>query len=284
MENDLFNYEINLIIIDSSNTKWIAMDDGGGLVKLTELDTVRIYHPDFISPTSGFTSTDGLLIDKENQSRLYITAEHLIPNTNTNFLAEYDIINNSWTLYDSADVNSRVLTTKRVLTSDENNKAWIGTFNAGILTFYNGTFNSITKDNSSLPENNVWSLMIDSYDNKWISGYPNYGIAIFNENGVLNITSVDYDLNSVPDFQLHQNYPNPFNPITLISYQIQQQGLVTLKIFDVLGKEVATLVNEEKPAGRYQVKFNAENLSSGVYIYRMKLNDFITSKKMILLH
>ena len=193
------------------------------------------------------------------------------------------MVNNNWTLYDSAAVNNRVLPAKGVLTNDQNNKKWIGTFTTGILTFNNGTFNFITKDNSGLPENNVWSLMIDSYNNKWISGYPNYGIAIFNENGIVNITSVDYNSNSIQDFQLYQNYPNPFNPFTKISYQIPQQGFVTIKIFDVLGREVATLVNEEKPIGKYEVDFSSKGFASGVYIYRMKVNEFIESKKMILL-
>ena len=84
-------------------------------------------------------------------------------------------------------------------------------------------------------------------------------------------------------YNLYQNFPNPFNPTTVISYQIPQQGFVTLKIFDVLGKEVATLVNEEKQAGQYDVDFTAKGLASGVYIYRMKVNEFIESKKMILL-
>ena len=85
------------------------------------------------------------------------------------------------------------------------------------------------------------------------------------------------------EYLLEQNYPNPFNPSTKISYQIPQQGFVTLKVFDVLGKEVATLVNEEKPIGNYEIDFSSNGLASGVYIYRMKVNDFITSKKMILI-
>ena len=85
------------------------------------------------------------------------------------------------------------------------------------------------------------------------------------------------------EFLLSQNYPNPFNPSTVISYQIPQQGFVTLKIFDILGREVATLVSEEKPAGSYDVDFAANGLASGVYIYRMKVNEFIQSRKMLLL-
>jgi len=105
------------------------------------------------------------------------------------------------------------------------------------------------------------------------------------------ITDVEYEEAPIPSsFKLEHNYPNPFNPTTVINYQIPQKGFVTLKIFDVLGNEVAALVNEEKSAGSYEVEFNAISLASGVYIYRMKVNDpetssgqgFIQSKKMVL--
>ncbi len=85
------------------------------------------------------------------------------------------------------------------------------------------------------------------------------------------------------DFKLQQNYPNPFNPSTKISYSIKEEGLVTLKVYDVLGKEIATLVNENKPAGNYEADFNASQLTSGMYIYKLQAGDFISSKKMILL-
>jgi photosystem II stability/assembly factor-like uncharacterized protein len=88
----------------------------------------------------------------------------------------------------------------------------------------------------------------------------------------------------IPDeYKLKQNYPNPFNPNTTINYEIPQAGLVSIKVYDVLGQEIATLVNEEKQSGKYEISFNAVGLASGVYIYRMKVNNFIESKKMILL-
>ena len=80
-----------------------------------------------------------------------------------------------------------------------------------------------------------------------------------------------------------QNYPNPFNPSTTINYQLPKDGFVTLIIYDILGREVKTLVNEYKAQGRYEVNFNASNLASGVYIYRIKVNDFSTSKKLLLM-
>jgi hypothetical protein len=84
-------------------------------------------------------------------------------------------------------------------------------------------------------------------------------------------------------YSLEQNYPNPFNPATKIEYKIQEAGLVSLKVYDVLGKAVATLVNEEKAAGNHNITFDAGNMPSGIYFYTIKTGKFINTKKMILL-
>ena len=84
------------------------------------------------------------------------------------------------------------------------------------------------------------------------------------------------------EYQLFDNYPNPFNPSTKITYSIKEEGLVTLKVFDILGKEIATLVNENKPAGNYEVEFNASLLPSGMYIYKIQSGQFSDVKKMLL--
>ena len=90
--------------------------------------------------------------------------------------------------------------------------------------------------------------------------------------------------NGLPkNYYLLQNYPNPFNPTTSIDYSIKQAGFVTLKIYDMLGKEVAVLVNGNKPAGYYTVEFNGSNLPSGVYIYRLTAGKFTAVKKLMLL-
>ncbi len=85
------------------------------------------------------------------------------------------------------------------------------------------------------------------------------------------------------EYALFENYPNPFNPTTSIKYQIPEEGFVTIKIFDVIGREVASLVNQNQKAGKYTAEFNALNFSSGLYIYQLKVNDFISTKKMMLL-
>ena len=84
-------------------------------------------------------------------------------------------------------------------------------------------------------------------------------------------------------YSLKQNYPNPFNPVTKISYDISRIGFVSLKIYDILGKEVAVLVNEMKNPGLYTIDFNASNLSSGTYFYRLEVNGFVDTKKMVVL-
>ena len=88
----------------------------------------------------------------------------------------------------------------------------------------------------------------------------------------------------IPDqYELKQNYPNPFNPATTISWQAPVSGWQTLKVYDILGKEVATIVNEYRQAGKYETKFNASNIPSGIYFYRLKAGNFVQTKKMILL-
>ncbi len=96
-------------------------------------------------------------------------------------------------------------------------------------------------------------------------------------------TSSGDDAVSVTKFELEQNYPNPFNPATSIQYAIGSKQFVSIKVYDVLGNEVADLLNEEKPVGNYQINFDASNLSSGIYYYRLISGSFTDTKKMILL-
>ncbi|HEY6626507.1 MAG TPA: T9SS type A sorting domain-containing protein, partial [Ignavibacteriaceae bacterium] len=83
------------------------------------------------------------------------------------------------------------------------------------------------------------------------------------------------------EYALEQNYPNPFNPSTKIKYSIAEDGLVKIAVFNMLGEEVATLVNTQQKAGRYEVNFNASGLSSGVYVYRIEAANYTASKKLM---
>jgi hypothetical protein len=92
-----------------------------------------------------------------------------------------------------------------------------------------------------------------------------------------------FENNNHPNtYALYQNYPNPFNPVTLIRYDIPKASFVTIVIFDLLGREVTKLVNDKKPAGRYEAEWNGGFVPSGVYIYKIKAGDFVDTKKMVL--
>ena len=98
------------------------------------------------------------------------------------------------------------------------------------------------------------------------------------------VTGVESESENVPGtYTLFQNYPNPFNPCTKINWQMAARNQVTLKVYDVLGNEIATIVNEEKEAGYHSINFNASELPSGVYFYQLKAGSFIETKKMLLL-
>jgi len=97
-------------------------------------------------------------------------------------------------------------------------------------------------------------------------------------------TDVNPESPGIPSsFVLNQNYPNPFNPSTEISFQVSDFGLVEVSIFDLLGRKVATLVNEKKHPGSYQVTWDATGQPSGVYFYRLSTTDFVQTKKLVLL-
>jgi hypothetical protein len=100
---------------------------------------------------------------------------------------------------------------------------------------------------------------------------------------VQNPTDVKNEQSSITGFKLEQNYPNPFNPATIISYQLPANGFVELKIFDTLGREVKTLVNQIQNAGNHEIQFDGSKLNSGIYLCRLKVNDFIQVNKMVLL-
>lgn len=98
--------------------------------------------------------------------------------------------------------------------------------------------------------------------------------------GVLSTPNENF---TVISFELGQNYPNPFNPSTTIQYSVPQRENLTLKVYDVLGTEVTTLINEEKPAGNYEIEFNASNLPSGIYFYKLQAGEFIQTRKMTII-
>jgi large repetitive protein len=118
----------------------------------------------------------------------------------------------------------------------------------------------------------------------FILGEYNGNFAFYKNLFATPVTAVkDKPQAAITSYKLEQNYPNPFNPTTVIRYQIPSNSMVSIKVFDVLGNEVQTLVNEEKSQGSYQVQFNGAGLASGVYFYQLKAGDNVYTKKLMLL-
>ncbi len=142
------------------------------------------------------------------------------------------------------------------------------------IVFVNGAGTSTQSHNYSFT---------DKVDNN-INGIIYYRLKQVDLNGQCNyseILKVKYDMPL--SYNLSQNYPNPFNPVTTIKYTVPQNGQVTIKLYDITGREVKTLVNEVKNIGTYELKLKAENLASGVYFYKMTAKDFVSVKKMSIL-
>jgi photosystem II stability/assembly factor-like uncharacterized protein len=129
--------------------------------------------------------------------------------------------------------------------------------------------------------NNPQSIFFTNLNTGYVVGWEGTILKTIDGGGTTSVSEKD---NNLPrGFQLSQNYPNPFNPITTISYQLPFSGPVTIKVYDLLGREVATLLNEEKSAGSYEVNFNASGISSGIYFYKLQADSFSETKKLILL-
>ena len=121
---------------------------------------------------------------------------------------------------------------------------------------------------------------------QYMGGIGNGDASISLTNAHISVHKIETELPG--KYELYQNYPNPFNPNTIIRFQIKKSEFVSLKVYDILGKEIITLVNEKLNAGTYEIPFSINQytnyqFTSGVYFYRIEAGDFVTTKKMILM-
>ena len=150
----------------------------------------------------------------------------------------------------------------------------------GVITTYNSqlAYLPTAEDRATITDYYIFLLGNDSLRySRWDTGSTFYPFTW------TDWTSVEDNIESVQSFELFQNYPNPFNPTTKIKYEIPEMSFVTIKVYDVLGKEIATLVNEEKLSGNYETEFNGNVLASGIYYYRIIAGEFSQTRKMVLI-
>jgi hypothetical protein len=192
--------------------------------------------------------------------------------------------------------------------SSDNGTSWTpvhgGDMNVGVTSFAiygNNVFAGTTGEGVYLSTNNgsSWTQVNNGLIPTigTLHDFEVYSLIIFNhylfagaENGIFRrplsqmISNVNDKQIDLPiNFSLQQNYPNPFNPTTTINYSVPKPGIIKIKVYDLLGRVVVTLVNENKPVGNYSVQFNAAKLTSGIYFYRMESGSFSQTKKLLLL-
>jgi ligand-binding sensor domain-containing protein len=270
--------EVYALARDGSDNIW--MGTWGGLAKF-DGSNWTVYN----------TSNSGL---PHNAVRaLAIGGSNIWMGTYYGGVAKFDGTN--WTVYNTS--NSGLPDNLILSLAIDGSNIWIGTW-GGLAKFDGTNWTVYNTSNSGLPDNWVFAIAIDGSDNKWIGTWLG-GVAVYREGGViLNIEQESRSTKIPSAFSLSQNYPNPFNPTTKIKYQIPEKNFVTLKVYDVLGSEIATLVNEEKSIGTYEITWTVERLPSGIYFYRLQAvptgrqagspstgsgQSFVETKKMVLL-
>lgn len=164
------------------------------------------------------------------------------------------------------------------LVVDKNGNKWMGT-DGGLVKFNGNEWTILNTLNSGLPNDQVFGIKLDENQNKVIGTFT--GLAIYNEGGIV---SADEEKNNKPyAYSLSQNFPNPFNPVTTLSYQVPEESVVQIKVFDITGREILELINEYKKAGYYTLNFDAKDLSSGIYFCVFRAGEFLSTRKMKLL-
>ncbi|MBL1213106.1 MAG: T9SS type A sorting domain-containing protein [Ignavibacteriae bacterium] len=263
--------EILSITIDPDNNKWIGTWYNG-FAKYNDIEWI-VYNMDNC-PLPHNTVID-IAIDSQNNKWIA---------TEGGGLVQYDGIN--WFIYNAT--NSGLMSDDLIFVElDTNENLWVGTTFGG-LAFFDRNRWVIFDQNNGLNDASALCVTFDNSD-VWVGTWGN-GVSVL-KNGVNLVTSIDdYGSGSNFKFSLSQNYPNPFNPTTKIKFTIPgsvetfgKTSQVQLKVYDILGNEITTLVNEAKTTGTYEVEFDASNLSSGIYFYQLKSGTYLITKKMLLM-
>lgn len=254
---------IGSIVVDGENNKWFGTENG--VVKYDGTNWV-IYN------TTNSPLPDNIILSLEldKSGNLWI-------GTWNGGLAKFD--GNNWIIFnkDNSPLPSNRIRSLRV---DKNNVIWIGTEINGLVRYDGQSWQIFDIYNSPLPNNFINGLAVDRFNHKLIA--TSEGLAIYREEGV--VVEVEDKPEIEPErFVLYQNYPNPFNSHTKIRYTIPEGGRVSLRVYNIIGEEVAVLVDRYMAKGEYEVEFNASKLPSGIYVYRLSCEKFSQVKKMILI-
>jgi len=263
-------------ILSSSKVYLMRTDSVGNSIWIK---TYNFYSDYLTNNKLCHTSDDGFLIMLYDSSDIRLIKTD--PFGNLTWSKTYGDVGNEYgnSLQPTSDGNY-IITGYTTSFSQGDKDFWIIKINDSGNTLWSKSFGTENDDigNSIIENNNGGYILVGTI---WFD-FPSESSILLAELSSDSVTGVNSDF-IFKEFELKQNYPNPFNPITTVKYQIPKLSFVTLKIYGVLGNEIATLVNEEKPAGTYEITWYAENLPNGVYFCKLKTGTFVDTKKMILL-
>jgi len=267
LNSPLPSNNVNCCIVDDRNNVWFGTDKG--VARFDGVNwTVRN------SQNSGLPSDFIWSMAADRTGKLWFLT--FMRDSYGNFLGNYLVS------YDGSAWNSwNAPSPAHCFCIDSTNSVWVGTYGNGVSRFDGTSWTTFSTANSGIGYNYIEGIMADNHGNLWF-GAQDYGggVSVYNPNGVTDLEK----LVQLPlDYRLYQNYPNPFNPFTVIRYQLPMNKHVTLKVYDVLGREVKTLVSEDQTKGSHEVHFNASGLPTGVYLYRLQAGTYHDTQKMIFL-
>jgi photosystem II stability/assembly factor-like uncharacterized protein len=248
----------------------MTINDSGFVFLCT--DTGRMYRTvnkglDWIEINNGlpYTTANAILVDNirilyaGNDLGLYLSGNN----------------GNLWLKRTNGLTGSNVL----AIANNSSNHLFIAVYSDGVYRSVNQGHNWI-KENYGIGNYDIYKFLVSDDDYIFASGWAN---DFFRTKHSTVVSIEDENITFTKNFKLEQNYPNPFNPNTNIQYAIGSRLTVSLKVYDILGNEIATLVNEEKPTGEYEVEFNATGLPSGIYFYKLTAGEYNQTQKMIYL-
>jgi len=258
---------VSAIGISNTNTDKIYIGTSNGRIHVTTNNGANW------SSQTGFPYISDFWVDRSNDEICYAAFgganadKHVYKTTN------------GGTNWFSISTNLPNIGTNSIVIKETNPKMiFVGT-DLGVFRSTNDGV-SWTSFNTDFPNVEVYDLKYKEGPKILMAATHGRGCFTFDIDGILGISNINY----IPgNFNLNQNYPNPFNPSTSISFTIPDRNFVTLKIYNTLGKEVYSLINKEYPAGTYEYKFDASDLSGGVYFYKLTAGDFTASKSMMLI-
>lgn len=306
---NVYNKKIG-VYYSASNAKWgVFSQDDSPMPENIYFNVAIAPHSDsaFLHTTSAsnisanYTSIDHPLLNNNPNARILVQPIYISSYYNKNIGVWYN--GSKWAIYnhdgslmeENKHFNVWVVNNNKsfIHQSTPLNVSGAYSYIDNPLTNNNPDANILITDllSGNIYYNKVQGVFYDNSAQKWVlynEDLSNYGtgftyiVYVANASGAA--TSVEENNPTIANsFYLQQNYPNPFNPFTTIKYSLPEQSAVNLKVFNVLGKEVATLVNDVKGSGEYEVNFDASNLSSGVYFYTLKTEKFSQTRKMLLL-